>query len=176
LTISGLTLTGGTTAYVYILKPDGTTLATSVASGAGGFIDVQTLPVTGSYTVQFNPIGTAVGSATLQLYDVPSSAAGTIDANGPPVTVTTTAPGQSVNLTFTSNASQQATVRATNNAMGAVKISLIRPDGTTLTYAISASVSFNLSTQTLPVTGSYTVSIDPSGTNVGSISVNVTSP
>jgi hypothetical protein len=36
--------------------------------------------------------------------------------------------------------------------------------------------SFNLSTQTLPVTGTYTIVIDPSDANIGSIVVSVTSP
>ena len=66
--------------------------------------------------------------------------------------------------------------RLTSNGMGSTTVKLLKPDGTQLTSTTSSAVSFNLATQTLPTTGTYTISIDPSGTNVGSITVNVTNP
>src|SRR5205823_1032416 len=51
------------------LKPGGTTLGPSATVGTGsGFLDVQMLPATGTYTVLLNPNGSNIGSVTLWLY------------------------------------------------------------------------------------------------------------
>jgi len=55
-------------------------------------------------------------------------------------------------------------------------VRLLKPDGSQLTSSFSSSSSFNLTQQTLPTTGTYTIVIDPSGTNTGSMNVSVTSP
>src|SRR5207245_697158 len=46
---------GGNFGTVYLLKPDGTTLAAQGMCNGTGFIDAVTLPATGSYTVKFDP-------------------------------------------------------------------------------------------------------------------------
>ena len=59
--------------YVSIRKPDGTDLVSSRAVFTSGkFIDTVTLPTTGTYTIYIDPNGTATGSMTLTLYDVPA--------------------------------------------------------------------------------------------------------
>jgi hypothetical protein len=99
-----------------------------------------------------------------------------VTIGGSSVPVTTTVPGQNGSLTFSGTASQQVTVRVTGNTMGSVTVKLLRPDGTTMTTTLSSSASFNLATQTLPTTGTYTVTIDPSQTNTGTMNVQVTNP
>jgi uncharacterized protein YhfF len=64
----------------------------------------------------------------------------------------------------------------TANTFGWVTVRLLRPDGSQLTGLTSFLSSFNLSTQTLPTTGTYTIVVDPSDVNTGTISVAVTSP
>ena len=55
-----------------ILKPDGSNLSSPSLMGTnGGFVDAKTLPVGGTYTILVDPQGTALGGATLTLYDVP---------------------------------------------------------------------------------------------------------
>ena len=178
LRITNVSLTGGSRNWVNVAikKPDGTNLVSSTYDASGGFIDVQTLPVAGTYTVLADPWDTSTGSVTLTLYNVPADAANTATVNGPTVGVTTTVPGQNAQVTFAGTAGQQATVRLTNNAMGTVTVRLFKPDGTQLTSTVSLSSSFNLATQTLPTTGTYKITIDPSGTGTGGISVSVTSP
>ena len=50
----------------------------SFGGTSGGFIDARTLPADGTYTLVVDPQGTATGSATLTLYDVPPDASGSI--------------------------------------------------------------------------------------------------
>ncbi|MGI8836496.1 MAG: IPT/TIG domain-containing protein, partial [Pyrinomonadaceae bacterium] len=162
---------------VSILKPDGTPLVspTYVGSG-GGFFDIQTLPVNGVYTILVDPVDSNIGSMTLTLYDVPADVLGTVTIGGSAVNVTTTVPGQNARLTFSGTTGQQATVHVTSNTMGLVRVSLLKPDGTSMTSSFTSASSFNLATQTLPVTGTYTITIDPDSYNTGSMSVSVTNP
>ena len=162
---------------VSIQKPDGTSLVSSGSQcGASYFTDVLTLPAAGTYTITLNPGGLNVGTATLTLYDVPADLTGTVTVGGPAAALTTTAPGQNATLTFSGSASQAVTVRITGNTMGLVTVTLRKPDGSTQTSSSSSAASFNLSPQTLSVAGTYTIFVNPNGTNIGSINVAVTSP
>jgi hypothetical protein len=100
-----------------------------------------------------------------------------VTINGSPVAVSVTTPGQNGTRTFSGNATQQATVHVTGNTMGLIKVQLLSIDGSTvLTESLGSGASFNLSTVTLPSNGTYTIRIDPSGVNTGTLNVSVTSP
>jgi YD repeat-containing protein len=158
-----------------IRKPDGSRLATACMEGSG-FIDVQTLPSTGTYTVFVDPASYVVGGVTLTLYDVPADVSGTLTVGGDAFPVTITTPGQSAVLTFAGTPTQQVTVRFTGNTAGSVSVWLLKPNGSTLTATTSSAASFNLDTQTLPDTGSYTIIVDPNQLNTGTMNVSVTNP
>jgi uncharacterized protein YhfF len=160
---------------VAILKPDGTQLASNFTCGSGNFIEPQTLPVTGSYTVLIDPSGAGTGQATVNLYNV-VDVTGPITLGGSAVNVNLTVAGQNASYTMSGTSGQQATVRVSSSTMSCVRVTLLKPDGTTLTTTFTCSGSFNLTTQTLPVTGTYTITVDPSGTNTGSMSLSVTNP
>jgi hypothetical protein len=137
---------------------------------------VTNLNQNGTYTIRVNPTP-YTGSLTLTLYLVPADFSGSVQIGGtPPLTVTTTVPGQNASVTFGANAGQAATVKVTNNAMGSVTVSLISPGGSTLTSSTSSAANFNLTSQTNLSQGTYTISINPAGTNTGSLGINVTSP
>ena len=177
LYVSSVSLTGYSYGDVYIRNPNGSNLAyTSVSNGSTSFIDTKTLGSTGTYTILFDPSNIATGSATFTLYDVSTDASGSVTIGGSATTLTIGTPGQSGTVTFSGSASQSATVHLTSNSIGYVTVTLRKPDGTSLTSSGSSSSSFNLSTQTLPVTGTYTIEFDPNSTNTGAISVSVTSP
>src|SRR5207249_5981042 len=94
--------------FVYIIQPDGQVLAQGTwANGTGIFIDTQTLPISGTYTVRLDPTDANTGRATITLYNVPLDNQGTISPNGAPVTVSATVPGQNASLTFNGTAGQQ---------------------------------------------------------------------
>ncbi len=173
---------------VIIYNPDGTVLTQStgptINNGGSGFLDTKTLPATGTYSILLNA-NTTAGSMTATLYNVPEDITGNITINGPALGVPITVPGQNGNVYFNGTAGQLVTVRMTGNTLHPVLITLIKPDGTTLTSASSSSSSFNLAQKSLPTGGTYRISVNPididwtSGAwspNTGTVNVTVTSP
>ena len=176
LGLSGVTIGTSTNSgtKVLIKNPDGTTLLAAFDVGTTGTgSPTVNLPTTGTYSISVDPQFANVGDITLTLSE---DAAGSLAINGPAVLLTTSRVGQNARVTFAGTSAQLVTVRMTSNTMGAVAVKLLKPDGTTLTSLSSGSVSFNLSQQTLPATGTYTVTIDLSGLATGSISVSATNP
>jgi YD repeat-containing protein len=162
------------TATTTIQKPDGSTLASTCG---GAFIDVQTLPTTGTYTILVDPIDVSTGSTTLTLYSVPSDTTATATVGGSAVAVTLSTPGQNGTVTFSGTSSQQITVHVTGNTIGSVAITLLGTDGVTVLASSTSSASaFDLSTVTLSATGTYTVKVDPAGLNTGTLNIGVTNP
>jgi YD repeat-containing protein len=147
-------------------------------AGQTFYMDTQTLATAGTYKLWINHSGTNVGSETLQLNSVPSDVTGSTSINGSTIRIPTTgnlAAGQNAYVTFAGTASQTVTVHLTNNTLN-LSVNLLKPDGSGLTGVGTNSSSFNLSTVTLPSTGTYTIKFDPSSYSTGTISVNVTSP
>ncbi len=140
----------------------------TLVSASGGFMDVQTLPTTGAYTVTVDPQQAATGSVTLRLHAVPPDPAGSIAPGGGPVTVTTTTPGQNASLTFTATAGQRVSLLATGVTALATKVTL---NGKSVTL-VSASGGF-IDTQALPTNGTYTIAIDPQQAATGSLTLTL---
>jgi YD repeat-containing protein len=163
---------------VQVLTSTGTVLGSVFSGISAGFMEPVTLPTTDTYKLFVNPSGNATGTVTLRLYDVPADFTGSATINGSGVTVPLSTPGQNGTVTFSGTAGQQVNVHLTSNSIPGVTVKLLKPDGTQLTSTISGSSSFNLwsSPQTLPTTGTYTIVIDPSGANTGSITVTVSNP
>jgi len=146
---------------VSILNPDGSTLASITLATGSGLIDVQTLPVTGTYVVFVNS-GASSGSLTLQLFDA-TTETGSIVVNGSPVTSTVN-PGQDVSLTFNGTAGQQVSLLATNSSLNEPVVLIVNPDGSTLASTTLVFGSGLIDVQALPATGTYTVFVDTGGT------------
>src|SRR5207248_10769630 len=81
-------------------KPDGTRLTGFGYCCGGAFLDVQTLPASGSYTILVDPSGTGTGSATLTLYDVPADVTGMVAPAAQAVSLTTPVPRHNACMTF----------------------------------------------------------------------------
>jgi hypothetical protein len=173
LKISSVSLTGGSPVWatVSIKKPDGSSLDTNTVDNSGGIIDTNTLPVTGTYTIVFDPLNTNVGSATLTLYNVPADITGSIVAGGSAVTVNNIGVGQSAVLSFSGVANQRVSLNITGVTLsgnGILTVRIRKPDGTTLvTTSVNNSGGF-IDLQTLPTTGTYTILVDPNSFNTAS--------
>jgi uncharacterized protein YhfF len=160
-----------------ILKPDATLLGEQASCGTTAFREPLLLPATGTYTVVVDPLTYFTGAVSVTAFDVPPDVVGTLTLNAPPVSVSLTGVGQNARPTFAGTQGQPVTVQLTGNTIGGITyVHLLRPNGTTQATGGSAASSFTLSTQTLQTTGTYTVVVDPTTTNVGGISVQVTSP
>jgi len=82
-------------------------------------------------------------------------------------TVTTTVPGENATRIFTGTAGQKVSLTVSGNTIASATVSILDPDGNTLNaIGISEATGF-LDTTTLPVTGTYTVLVDPYDENTG---------
>jgi YD repeat-containing protein len=171
--VSATTGSGGPSGSLIVLNPDGSTLGSGSGSGSI-FLTPKTLTQTGTHTLKVDPQVANIGTAVTTLYAV-VDASGTLTVNGSAVGVTISAPGANGAYTFSGTASQLLTVRVTSNTTeGTFK--LLKPDGSTLVSTLTNNANFNLAQQTLPTTGTYTVSIDPLSTSTGSLNLAVTDP
>ncbi|PYJ14948.1 MAG: hypothetical protein DME96_14650 [Verrucomicrobia bacterium] len=161
-------------AFVYIIKPDGQVLAQGTwANGTGTFIDTQTLPVSGTYTVRLDPTDANTGRATITLYNLPPDDQGAITVLGPPVTVTTTMPGQRARLTFTGTPGQRVSIGATNMTIPRATIAIYDPNSTLLASgSVMSSESDRYVVSTLlSSNGTYSILVDPDSTGIGSMTL-----
>jgi Subtilase family/Fervidolysin N-terminal prodomain len=164
---------------VSIAKPDGTTLVYPTLVGTnGGFVDTRSLPVSGRYSMLVDPQGTSFGSMTLTLYDVPPDVTGSISPGGAAVTVSMgPVPGQNASLRFDGTAGQRVSVRLTSVTIGtstccSARVSIWKPDGTTLVYPTLVGTNGGfVDTATLPVSGGYSILVDPVGTDLGAMTL-----
>ena len=167
--------------YVWIYKPDGTALASQTLVGTnGGFVDTRALPTTGRYKILVDPQATSTGSMTLTLYDVPPDVSTTITPGGAPVTVTTgPMPGQNALVRFDGVAGRRISVLLSNVTIGtstccSARVSILKPDGSTLVFATPFGTTGGfVDTKTLPVSGTYTILVDPQLTDVGSATLTL---
>jgi hypothetical protein len=174
-----LSLTSSNIAYtVYVKRPNETIVAQIfINSGwTGGFIDTLTLDTSGTYTLLVDPLASFTGSVTLNLFDVPADLTGSLSIGGGAIPVTISAVGQNASYAFDGTASQQVTVRITGSTYSCVVVGLLDPGGATLTSAGPCFANFNLTTWTLPVTGAYTIKVNPSASSTGTLNLAVTNP
>jgi len=168
--------------YVSIQSPGGAYLVTprlGCGPSARFFSDVLTLTATGTYTVVVDPDGVNVGTATLTLYDVPADTAATIQANGTPLPVATTVPGQNAHVTFSGTAGQRISLNivfGTGLSGVCSTVSIQSPGGADLVtphFTCGPSAQFFSDALTLTATGTYTVVVDPYEFNVGTTTLTL---
>jgi hypothetical protein len=159
-----------------IYTPTGATL---YSAGSQGYIDVLTLPSTGTYTLVLVPYLSDTGSVTVNLYGI-TDVTGSITPGGSAVSVTTTAPGQNAKYTFSGTAGQTVFLVGSSTTYSYVNVSLIEPNGTTqaagaATYYYPNCYLSDYSL-TLPTTGTYTIFVDPSGDTTGGMTLTLYNP
>ena len=157
-----------------IKNPDGTDLAGPQAAMTGGtFIDVLTLPQTGTYTVVLDYRGTTTGTVDVTIWDVPPDPASSMVTFGTPVSVTTTTPGQDASVTFWGTQGRRVSLATGSNYL-AFNTSIKNPDGTDLAGPQAAMTGGTfIDVLTLPQTGTYTVVLDYRGTTTGTVDVTI---
>jgi YD repeat-containing protein len=123
VTMSGSTFSS---CNLYLVSPNNSTVASTPCTS--GYVDLSStyLPTSGTYAIGVDP-GTSSGSVTVTLLaDIVEN----ISINGPPVTVTTTGPGQSAWLLFTAEPSEQILITASNVTTADAGLTLVAPNAT----------------------------------------------
>src|SRR4029079_1893372 len=181
LTFSGSTndrislkVSSGPSGSVSILKPDGTALgSTSINVALTSFIDTQTLPSSGTYTVLVDYSSTQTGTVTLTMYTVPANASATITAGGSSVTLSSTTPGQNGAATFSGTSGHRMCVWITGVSVSSVNVSLKDPRGTVLGSQLLTVLGGFIEPQTLSTSGTHSIFVDPVGGNTGNVTLNL---
>lgn len=158
---------------IYLRDPNGVGLSGIQLGDVGGFMDGTKLPMTGTYTIMYEP-ETSGGSATLTLYDA-QEIIRTVTISGPPATISTV-PGQNASLMFNGAAGQQVTVHVTANSLFCPTINVNNPDGSLLLSPGACNANFDIALPTLVASGLYKIAIHPYYSTSGSITIGVTSP
>ena len=157
-----------------LLKPDGSHAipAPATVTSAGAWMQTVTLSVAGVYKILLDPQLANVGSADVQLFNVPADLSGPITP-GTPLTVTTTAPGQNAIYTFNGVKDQRVSLNLTAVTISSLKVYVLKPDGTNLIVkTVDTSGGFAEPVK-LTVGGVYKVKVDPQSSFYGSVTVGV---
>jgi RHS repeat-associated protein len=166
--VISLTTTPGGAPNLSITDPDGNTVWSPTGSQTQPFVTPTQLSVTGTYTILIDPSGATQGTFGITLYAVPPDDTGTMSIDGPPATVTNTAPGQNMSRTFSGTSGQRVSLVVT--ALSGTyprylhaTIQLLRPDATTLWTGqiFDPQTDAFMEPVTLPSTGTYTITVDP---------------
>jgi hypothetical protein len=154
-----------------LLKPNGGQLGALDVRSSEAFLDTKTLPVDGTYLVVVDPDGADTGDFSLQLHDVPADDTGPIAA-GTPLASSLSVPGQNASYTFNGTAGNRVAVDVSGNSFDSVKVGVRKPDGTFLIPAQTISLADGfLDTKSLPVSGTYRVTVDPVDNATGSVTL-----
>jgi hypothetical protein len=168
----GMTSVTISSSTVSMLKPDGTLLiSTSIGTGGGSVDPTTSLPTSGTYTVVVDPAGLSTGNMTLTLT---SPLTGTVTLDGASLPISLTKPGQTARYTFSGTSGQWVSIGFTSVTIAFSTVTLLKPDGATLASNTIGTAGGGLEPpSTLPTTGTYTIVVDPSGTNTGNITLTL---
>jgi YD repeat-containing protein len=163
-----------------LFNPDGTQLAyiTPNSGSKVGFLDVRSLPATGTYTLVIDPRAMLTGTVAARVYAI-THVTTTIPTNGTAVPVAITTPGQNGRLPFEGVAGQLVSASMILTSPGGFgswwDLRILKPDGTQLVYATASSgTTFGfIDTVSLPVTGTYTLVVDPRDMLTGTVDAHV---
>ena len=173
--LTASTYTGCQAVVLAFVRPDTTQAASVSTCTATAFLDQLTLDQAGTWTVLVDPQGTTTGTATLQAYDA-TDQTHAVTVSGAPANVILTTPGQNGRYTFAGTTGQEISAQVTLSTLTgcpAFKLSLVRPDGSTLATPLdgcTATAFFDA--QTLDQTGTWTVFVDPQGATTGTAKLN----
>ncbi|WP_433728020.1 VWD domain-containing protein [Actinoplanes sp. CA-051413] len=159
-----------------LLDPAGKAVKTAYSCPSSGTVfNTTTLATAGTYTVHLNPTATEAGGVTLTLFAVPADVTATSSADGSPVTVTTTTPGQSARFTFAGTAGQRVYVTCGETAgIGGATYTLSDPTGASMKTAYSCPTSGKaFDTTKLATTGTHTITVDPDNAEIGTITLTI---
>ena len=138
-----------------------------IASGATAFRDVFALPATGTYTITVDPRDVLTGSLTYTMNAVPDNTGST--TIGTPTTVAVGTIGEVAIRSFSATAGQSVSLSVSGNTIAGVDLTVRNPSGGIVATLFASGATATRSAFTLPVTGTYTITVDPRDQLVGTL-------
>ena len=160
---------------VTLVAPNGDDIESGCVVSGGGYLDATKLTVAGTYTIQITPKGSATGKLAIQLF-TDANQTGAISVGGAPVTASITQPGATSNFTFQGSAGEKVSVAISGSTLAdqCDLVALDGPGGGKLANddcVIDGTGS--IASTTLPSTGTYTLVVDPGGTETGRMTLQL---
>ncbi len=136
------------------------TISSSEMNGAS--VDLEELPVTGTYTIFFDPLSTYTGSFKVT---VSSELSGNIVPHGSAVVANINRTGQKARYTFSGESGQMVSLQLSDVTIRSGYISIVAPDGSLLGKPISFVSGGGVGGamipgQVLPASGTYAVLVE----------------
>ena len=165
LGIGNVDLNPRTDATIFIYRPDGTQLTAygCAASTGSCSANLLNLPASGTYGIVVRPTTGAAGSLSATLS---SELLGALTLGGPALAINVDRLGRNARLTFAGTAGQTLRVSWSGAAAtaGNTSLTVLTPAGSTMGGTIvSNGGTGTYDVPALPVTGSYTLFVDPQG-------------
>ncbi|PZG23882.1 hypothetical protein C1I95_02355 [Micromonospora craterilacus] len=153
---------------------DGQLLRSGCVVNGTGEIDGTLLPADGTYTVLVDPTERTTGTVTLRLVSGRDRDA-TIAVGGPPVVAVVDRPGAVTGYRFNAAAGISVTLTATASTLPDLcgLLVLRAPDGGTVATGCVVNGTGGIAPTTLPVAGTWTVLVDPSGPATGQVTLTL---
>lgn len=144
-----------------------------VINGVGS-IDRVTLPATGTYAFVLDPADAVTGSMQVRLTSA-TDQIGTIGVDGPTVTATIAQPGAVALLTFSGSVGERVYVDASGGTLAdqCGVIFLRDPTGNTANGGCVIGGKGDIDATLLKENGTYTIVVDPSAADLGSVQLRV---
>lgn len=154
------------TTHSQVSSATSTTIATSVSpSTASGHVSVSTSG------------GSAISADDLFIVRPPFVASDVVYTGrvniGPVNTVSVGTANKIAMVLFDGSAGQRVSFGISNGTMGWAQISVVSPNGATLLTPTWINNSGFIDTKTLPITGTYSIVIDPEDANTGSLNIQI---
>lgn len=157
-----------------ILDPSGGYLNSGCVINGAGHVDTVKAKTAGTYTVVLDPVDRTVGTVRLHLYAAHEQNA-TISVGGPPVTATIDVPGSVARYTFTATGGTSVSLAMTDATLEdeCSPVSILDPSGGYLKSGCVLSGAGKIDAVTLPVSGSYTILVDPYAGSTGKVTLTL---
>src|SRR5207248_6801038 len=139
------------------------------ARGDGLYTASYTAAARGAIT--FAVTGTVGGTASTRSVTGSATQAYPISPGGGPVTLTTTSAGETAQLKFNGTAGERVSLLMSAVSISASQVSLLGPNGATVATTYAGTSGGFMDTKTLPVSGAYTILVDPLGNATGSMTL-----
>jgi hypothetical protein len=156
-----------------LIDPYGNQLASTSCTGAISFLDAQLVRYSGTYTIGIDP-NSSIGSLNLTVDGFVDQTANLV--LGTPSGIAISSPGQKAIYSFSGVAGQQANVTVSDWTVSGCptgSLTILRPDGSQLTFANLCNGAASTGATVLPTTGRYQAIFDPTGPNTGTAAINL---